>query len=160
MIFFHLLTRRAAPTLRLLAISGCVLLATAAHSSRAEALSNELAQGRNFYMQYCASCHGAAGDGNGPASRALKDQPADLRKLGERFGMPLPAARIARYIDGRNEVTAHGSRTMPVWGERFGEIYEAKGSPAGDLQDRIAKIIFFLNSIQEHPASPPPPGVH
>jgi mono/diheme cytochrome c family protein len=159
-IFFHLSTRRAARILGFLAFFGFASLPLCKPCSGAEALSNELAQGRIFFMQYCASCHGATGDGNGPASRALKDQPADLRKLGERYGMPLPAARIARFIDGRSEIAAHGSRTMPVWGERFGEIYEAKGSTGGELKDRIAKIIFFLNSIQEHPASPPPAGVH
>ena len=122
----------------------------------ASALANDLSDGRIFFMQYCASCHGTDGDGHGPASKALKDQPADLRKLGERYGMPLPAKRLARYIDGRNQITAHGTRTMPVWGERFKEIYEAKGSKEGNLPDRIDKIIFYLNSIQDVPPGSAP----
>lgn len=48
-------------------------------------------------------------------------------------------------------IAAHRSRTMPVWGERFKEIYDAKGSKEGEFSDRIAKIVVYLNSIQDLP---------
>ncbi len=34
-------------------------------------------------------------------------------------GNPLSEDQVARYIDGRAEVKAHGPRGMPVWGSRF-----------------------------------------
>ncbi|HUO04422.1 MAG TPA: cytochrome c [Candidatus Binataceae bacterium] len=124
------------------------------------ACADNVADGRRYYLRYCASCHGESGDGNGPVAKVLKDQPADLRKLGASLGMPLPAARLSRFIDGREAVAAHGPRTMPVWGDRFPEIYEAKGSPEGDLPSRIRKIIDYLNSIQEKPAPNIAPKSH
>lgn len=157
MMFRTLATNRrdlAAPLLKLFVLSALLFSVTA------PARGDDIAQGREFFLRYCAACHGESGDGRGPVAGVLKDQPADLRKLGASYGMPLPAARLARFIDGRDVVAAHGTRTMPVWGERFPEIYEAKGSPEGDLPSRIAKIIVYLNSIQEKAAPTLPPNVH
>ncbi len=46
---------------------------------------------------------------------------------------------------------------MPVWGQRFSEIWSAKGSREGDMDNRIKKIIRFLDSIQKPsiPSEPP-----
>jgi mono/diheme cytochrome c family protein len=118
--------------------------------------ANDLVQGRVYYVRYCASCHGVNADGRGPMAPVLKAQPSDLRKLGQKYGMPLPAAQIARYIDGRADVEAHGSRDMPVWGERFYDIWSAKREGTADLQKRIDLIITYLNSIQQKGGLPPP----
>ena len=117
--------------------------------SGARAFADDLAEGRTLYVRYCASCHGVAGDGRGPVARALTEQPGDLTKLGERFGTPLPAGQIARYIDGRYKITAHGERDMPVWGQRFSEIWSAKTSREGDMDNRIRRIIRFIDSLQK-----------
>ena len=37
-----------------------------------------LSRGELLYKQYCASCHGANGDGKGPAASALNPKPADF----------------------------------------------------------------------------------
>src|ERR1035438_7103845 len=37
--------------------------------------------GQEMYRAYCASCHGAGGKGDGPASAALKSRPLDLTGL-------------------------------------------------------------------------------
>jgi putative copper resistance protein D len=37
-----------------------------------------IVQGRSFYRTHCQSCHGAGGDGTGPAAAALPRRPADL----------------------------------------------------------------------------------
>jgi hypothetical protein len=50
---------------------------------------------------------------------ALTTPPANLRRLSKRFRNPLPEDQVARFIDGRVEVKAYGSRDMPVWGARF-----------------------------------------
>ena len=138
-----------------LAVVTAVALILAGFGTRA--LADDLAEGRTLYTRYCASCHGIAGDGHGPVARALTEQPGDLTKLGERFGTPLPAGQIARYIDGRDHVTAHGEHDMPVWGQRFSELWSAKGSGEGDMDNRIRKIIRFLDSIQKSstPSEPP-----
>jgi mono/diheme cytochrome c family protein len=37
--------------------------------------------GKALYDKSCASCHGAAGKGDGPAAKALKSKPTDLSAL-------------------------------------------------------------------------------
>jgi mono/diheme cytochrome c family protein len=110
-----------------------------------------IVRGRQYYLHYCASCHGEKANGDGPMARALKASPPDLRYLGERYGMPLPTGSIARFIDGRQYVAAHGPRDMPVWGRRFYDIWTAKQAGQADLQLQIREIVQYLNAIQEEP---------
>ena len=140
--------------LRALALSLSIILGASVIAD-----ADDVAQGRSSYLRYCASCHGENADGLGPAARSLKEQPPDLRRLSERYGTPLPAARLARFIDGRSMVSAHGSRVMPVWGRRFQEIWTAEHSNQPDMQDQITQIVKYLDSIQlaGHPAAAPTP---
>src|SRR5260370_6409078 len=85
----------------------------------ASARADDVAQGRRLYLEYCSSCHGLTGEGDGPVAPALTTPPANLRRLSKRFGNPLPEDQVARFIDGRVEVKAYGPRGMPVWGARF-----------------------------------------
>lgn len=115
-------------------------------------------RGRELYLRYCAACHGNNADGRGPVAEDLKASPPDLRYLGERYGMPLPTGTIARFIDGRQDVAAHGPRDMPVWGRRFYDAWTAHQSGQEDLQSQIHEIVQYLNAIQQVPrpsASPP-----
>jgi mono/diheme cytochrome c family protein len=58
--------------------------------------------GEAMYAQYCASCHGATGKGDGPAA-ALLPAPTDLTKS------DLNLAELMKVIDGRRNVCAHGT---------------------------------------------------
>jgi mono/diheme cytochrome c family protein len=116
------------------------LLATAAYAE-----GKQVEQGRKLYVEYCASCHGMSGTGDGPVSRALTTPPANLQKLSERLGNPLPKDQVARYIDGRAEVRAHGPRDMPVWGARF--FSETHGDEL-EVKRRIDALVAYLQSIQ------------
>jgi hypothetical protein len=78
-------------------------------------------------------------------ARALTTPPANLRHLSERYGNPLPGDQIARFIDGRADVKAHGARDMPVWGRRF--YSEGQGSER-QVKDLIVKLVAYLQSIQ------------
>ena len=106
--------------------------------------SDDVAQGRALYRRYCASCHGFTGEGDGPMARSLSTPPTNLRLLSDHYGSPLPEDQIARFIDGRADVKAHGSRDMPVWGQRF---YAEDGSKRL-VKDRIVKLVAYLQSIQ------------
>jgi len=127
----------------MLLLPGLLLLALT--STTADATSSEIRRGHSLYLQYCASCHGLTGEGDGPMARALTTPPANLRRLSERLGNPLPEDRVARYIDGREEVKAHGPRDMPVWGRRF---HDEPGGDEHQAQKRIAELVAFLQSIQ------------
>jgi mono/diheme cytochrome c family protein len=54
---------------------------------------NDVADGHRYFVRYCASCHGTDALGDGPVAKSLATPPANLRKLGDKYGMPLP--RIA-----------------------------------------------------------------
>jgi mono/diheme cytochrome c family protein len=71
------------------------------------------ASGEVLYRRYCASCHGLAGRGDGPAAGALTPPPTDLTRLTS--GIP----DLMEQIDGRRTIRAHGTASMPVWGEVF-----------------------------------------
>lgn len=109
------------------------------------ATADEVTQGKALFMQYCASCHGPNGAGDGPLASSLSTPPANLRVLSLRFGNPLPQDVIARFIDGRADVKAHGPRDMPVWGEKF---YAESNGDEAEVKGRIAKLVAFLQSIQ------------
>jgi len=116
--------------------------------------ADPVSEGRNLYMRNCAACHGVKADGNGPAAPALTIKAPDLRFLSTRYGNPLPQDQIARFIDGRADVVAHGPREMPVWGEKVWEFPDGQGNQ-GQITPRVAALIAYLQSIQqiEHKAS-------
>ncbi len=75
-------------------------------------------RGRKLYLRYCASCHGVDAKGHGPAAPSSKQAPADLTAIPNENGK-FPALHVQYVISGEREITAHGTRTMPVWGKIF-----------------------------------------
>jgi hypothetical protein len=75
----------------------------------------------------------------------LSTPPANLRLLWERYGNPLPEDQLARFIDGRADVKAHGPRDMPVWGE----VWQNPSVSQQQVNERIAKLVDYLQSIQK-----------
>ena len=83
--------------------------------------AGEADQGRKLYLQYCSSCHGNDGRGDGSVAPDLKIKVPDLTLLKQRSGGSYPLDYVMSTIDGRRAVRAHGDRQMPVWGEVFRE---------------------------------------
>jgi mono/diheme cytochrome c family protein len=110
--------------------------------------AEDATEGRVLYTRYCGACHGVAADGNGPIASVLRRPPTDLRHLGARYGT-LASDEIARFIDGRNAVTAHGPREMPVWGERFAAPEPEATGRAPAIDARIRRVVNYLRTIQE-----------
>jgi len=102
------------------------------------------ASGQEMYESYCASCHGKAANGSGPAAPALKVQPADLTALAKKNGGKFPADHVASVLSGAG-VAAHGSAEMPVWGPVFRKL--SSGDRA-QVQQRIANLTQYLESLQ------------
>jgi mono/diheme cytochrome c family protein len=111
-----------------------------------------LALGGNDYETYCASCHGVSGRGDGPVAEFLALSTADLTKLSRNNGGKFPAERVARIIDGRQDVKIHGPRDMPVWGDWFDVEAETSGLRANEreivVQERIKALLTYLETIQ------------
>jgi mono/diheme cytochrome c family protein len=104
--------------------------------------------GAELFTTYCASCHGVDARTGGPAASALRTSPADLTRIAARSGGVFPESSIARKIDGRFDLPAHGSREMPIWGARLAD--EIPGLATGDevVRGRIASLVEYLKSLQ------------
>jgi mono/diheme cytochrome c family protein len=105
----------------------------------------DVADSQGMFREYCASCHGPEGKGDGPAAAALKTVPADLTKISARNGGKFPTAKVRRYIEGLDEIPAHGSRDMPVWGP----VLRSLGGGQADVQLRVENLTKYLESIQQ-----------
>jgi mono/diheme cytochrome c family protein len=100
-------------------------------------------EGKEMFASYCSPCHGKEGRGDGPAAPALKRVPADLTTLTSRNGGQFPQVRVRRYIEGADEVAAHGTRDMPVWGPLFRSL-----SP-DTAKLRTEALAEYIKSIQK-----------
>jgi mono/diheme cytochrome c family protein len=111
--------------------------------------------GQFEYESNCASCHGLSGKGDGPIVQHLVTKPSDLTVLSKNNGGVFPAQRVYEIIDGRKEVEAHGTRTMPVWGREFRStvphVEELGLMDFGPqiAHARIASVVDYLYRIQE-----------
>jgi len=105
--------------------------------------------GRSAYYRYCAACHGLEAKGHGIVANALSPRPPDLTTMARRRGGRLDRQELVDIVDGRNTVSAHGSRDMPVWGERFGRGIDDPSEREDVAKGRIKVIVHYLLSIQE-----------
>lgn len=87
--------------------------------------SQSIKRGRQLFGQYCESCHGAGGAGDGPAAASLPKRPKDLTRIAPPPYFPdgVVAYRIA-----------NGKGLMPAWKAVLN---------AGDIWD----LINFIRSL-------------
>jgi mono/diheme cytochrome c family protein len=103
------------------------------------------ASGHDMFMSYCASCHGKAAQGDGPAATALKTPPADLTALAKKNGGKYPSMRVTAVLSGQTDLAAHGNKDMPVWGVVF---WRMSGGHEGEVQQRVANLNRYIESLQ------------
>ena len=102
-------------------------LATAAYAQQPQIKQEPIrpvaaSDAKAMFDSYCSPCHGKDAKGTGPAAKALVKAPADLTLIAKRNGGTFPDVKVKRYIEGADEVAAHGSRDMPMWGSLFREL--------------------------------------
>lgn len=138
------------------ALSGVVVTGTAAHTladsprtpqsattEKPRALIRSV-EGADLYREYCASCHGKSGKGDGPVAPTLKATVPDLTVIAKNNGGKFPTARVRRIIEGEGMIASHGTREMPVWGPIFSQVEaDVDREPV-----RIANLLKYLESIQ------------
>ena len=101
--------------------------------------------GKQMYVNYCASCHGIDGKGDGPVAQSLKMPPADLTLLSKNNNGKFPDRHIFAVLQSGADIPSHGTPEMPVWGPILGEL--DKANP--DMKKlRISNLIRYLKSIQ------------
>ena len=119
--------------------------------------------GKAEFQSSCASCHGIDAKGKGPVSDLLKVPPPDLTVLARNNNGVFPTNAVYETINGMKTVPAHGTREMPIWGERFNPIINLphavdpsywklagpEQSPEVVVRTRILVVIDYLNRIQQ-----------
>jgi mono/diheme cytochrome c family protein len=125
--------------------------------------AEDLDVGKAEFQSSCASCHGTDGKGKGPVSAQLKVMPSDLTILAKDNNGVFPTSAVYETIYGSKTIAAHGTREMPIWGERFNPImdlphivdppYDALDPSRGlrevVVRTRILAVIDYLNRIQQ-----------
>ncbi len=104
------------------------------------------ASGKQTYMHYCASCHGADARGDGPAAVILKTTPPDLTVLAKRHGGKFPHEYVSDVLRFGTRIIAHGSSDMPIWGPIFASM---DGYDEVAVRKRIRDLSEFLASLQQ-----------
>mgnify|MGYP000267044650 CR=1 FL=1 len=112
----------------------------------------EVERGRMLAEARCAACHGRDGKGNGPIADLLRKSPPDLTLLSRSNGGIFPMSRVYDSIIG-DDVKAHGSRDMPVWGQvyrlRAGEHYsDTYYDPEAYVRIRVLAVVEYINRLQ------------
>lgn len=111
-------------------------------------LAQEAGSGARLFRQYCASCHGEKANGKGPLAQYMTIKPADLTTITERHQGQFPEAQIRRIITGEENPPGHGTRAMPVWGERLQDDLIGGASKSVIARGRIAFLVDYLKTIQ------------
>jgi mono/diheme cytochrome c family protein len=104
--------------------------------------------GAELYREFCASCHGVKGQGNGPVASSLRQKVPDLTLIAKRRGGRFPAEEVHRIVDGRSIPRAHGSAEMPVWGWEFYGFAGEDATRRRSVAELIDQLVGYLQSIQ------------
>jgi len=103
------------------------------------------AAGQETFLEYCASCHGKTGKGDGPAAFVLRTAPPDLTTLSKRHEHKFPAGYVGVVLTFGKSFASHGSEDMPIWGSRFKKI-DPVHDPTG--QQHIDDVVAYIRTLQ------------
>jgi mono/diheme cytochrome c family protein len=129
-------------------VAGALLAAWATGGPPAEAADYAAMSGKDLYRRFCAACHGESGRGDGPVSASLAVETPDLTMMARRHGGKFPRDQIAKIIDGRFIIGAHGSRTMPVWGEELSRLEIGNPDAESSTQAIVERLTDYLRTVQ------------
>ena len=98
----------------------------------------------------CAICHGFKGKGNGVMADSVKIKPSDLTVLSKNNHGHFPFTEVYRVIEGSPRVGVHGTRDMPVWGDRYRKEAEKYDADAYIYsRGLILELLVYIMTIQE-----------
>jgi len=113
--------------------------------------AGEHAEGRQLYLDACATCHGAEAAGNGPMTQILTLPVPDLTGLADRNGGVFPWLTTVHMIDGRTGLHGHGG-AMPIFGALMRGDTVAADAPDGTpvmVSARVLALVEYLATIQD-----------
>lgn len=107
--------------------------------------------GKAIYMEYCAGCHGATGQGNGPMADDLNRAPSDLTQLAANNDGVFPRVEVMSAIDGYSR-TDQGENPMPEFGGEMHSrllLVDTGDGVMTPTPERLAALTDYLESIQQ-----------
>ena len=127
------------------------MLLAVATAGMASAQEVNIRDGQDLYKTYCWQCHGREATGDGPMAEMVAIVTPDLTKLSARHDGTFPTEAVARQIDGRAPLLAHGGE-MPIFGPSL-ESDQNVALPLASGQPLmtglpLANVIVYLESIQ------------
>ncbi len=134
-------------------LMGLMLLPISCLALGETASAQDVAIGQEEYRMHCAACHGLDGRGDGPIGQILKTPAPNLAMIAERNGGKYPVQKIYDIIEGSSVVAAHGTRDMPLWGDRYRQapkpVTPDQTSASNDqAQQRILSLVYYLGTLQ------------
>jgi mono/diheme cytochrome c family protein len=105
------------------------------------------------FRDYCSACHGVSGVGDGTVAEFLTITAANLTQMSLKNDGIFPRQRAIEVIDGRAQVSVHGERDMPVWGDWFKFEADDGGADAKTekiVRERINALVDYLETLQQH----------
>ena len=109
--------------------------------------------GQMEYQAHCAACHGLEGLGDGPVGQVLKTPAPNLALIAARNGGVYSVQKVYDVIEGSTVIAAHGTRDMPLWGDRYrrssAPVTPDQAAMANDTaQQRILSLVYYLGTLQ------------
>jgi mono/diheme cytochrome c family protein len=141
--------------LAILLLTTLSLSATAfAQTAKTDAQAAKTDLGKKEYELQCAVCHGMDAKGDGVFNQVLKVVPPDLTVLAKKNKGVFPHERISSVIDGRVEIASHGSRDMPIWGNRYADkvaelLVDYPYAQEAYTRAHVLLLVEYLSRIQQ-----------
>jgi mono/diheme cytochrome c family protein len=126
-------------------LAGCGVVAWTERTSAQDKTTSQAAMsGAELFQVYCAACHGTDAKGKGPAAAAMKARVPDLTALSKKNGGIFPLVKVQQEIQA-DDIIAHGSREMPVYGDMFRDIKRDETF----VKQRIGLLAGYIESLQQ-----------
>ena len=108
-----------------------------------------VARGQVIYAKECAQCHGARGEGIGPAAGGLGIAPPDLSDLAARNDGYFPREFVRRFVMGLLEKDDPDA-AMPEFAKvGLRHVYPEGGADGEVLEADFEDLLDYLESIQQ-----------
>ncbi|MCB1377559.1 MAG: cytochrome c [Alphaproteobacteria bacterium] len=133
--------------------SGGLLAAITLVALASSALAQDAVVGQEEFRSHCAACHGLTGLGDGPIGQSLKVPAPNLAKIAEKNGGKFPFQKVYEIIEGRAVLAAHGTRDMPLWGDRYMRDAKPVTPDQADItrqlvEQRILSLVYYIGTLQ------------
>ena len=107
--------------------------------------------GDGLFNDYCTSCHGTSGQGDGPAAKDLDRTVPDLTLISERNAGSFPTSRVMTVIDGYTRAR-EGKVTMPEFGIELQAgplvLYDSGDGLPTPTPSKLVALAEYLKTIQ------------